>query len=323
MILTFRHLYEQVAAQHDERTNTGTTRDLVKEYINQAHSLRCTEYATHFLTWDREETLTTVANQQTYALHQMFDRPLYFINRTGKAWLEEVPNRTLTPAEYEQTTVPEGSARSFCFWGFESVKAQPASPSVITLISSSASDTGTSYQVGVKGINTSGELVVDVVTMIGTANASTIAVFDRVLAITKSTQFNGTLTATAGSTELLRLTPTEFGRQYRLIHLLEKPTTAESIAYRFFRKPLYLTRDYDIPEIPAPYAQVLVYDALLLMAAYNSDASEKSIAIWREAQRRWERALAAHCAESQTLQSRSQYVQESSMTSIVGSRGDA
>jgi hypothetical protein len=318
MILTFRHLYEQVAAQHDERTNTGTTRDLVKEYLNQAHSLRCTEYAQHFLVWDREETITTVADQQVYALHQLFDRPLYFINRTARNWLVEVPNRTLTPNEYEVTSTQQGPARNFTFWGFESVKAQPATPSVITLVSDSALDDGASYQVGVKGINTDGELVVDVVTMDGTTPVSTAVTFDRVLAVTKGAAFNGTLEATAGAVEILRLSPTEFGRQYRLIHLLETPTTAETLAYRFYRKPLYLTRDYDIPEIPAPYSQLLVYDALLLMAAYNTDPSEKSIAIWREAQRRWEKALAAHCAESQTLQSRSQYVQESTEYSRTG-----
>lgn len=320
MILTFRSLYEQVAAQQDERTDAGTTRDLIKEYLNQAHSLRCTEYAQHFLLWDREETLTTVIGQQTYALHQMFDRPLYFINRTSRAWLVEVPNRTLNPVEYEVPSTPQGAARNFSFWGYEAVKAQPTAASVITFVSDNAADTGSTRQVAVKGINASGELVADVVTMSGTTPVATTLQFERVLAITKGAAFTGTLTATAnsGAVTLLSLSPTEFGRQYRLINLLESPSSAESIGYRFYRKPLYLVNDYDVPDIPAPYSQILVYDALLLMAAYNTDVSEKSIVIWREAQRRWEKALAAHCAESQTLQSRSQYVQESTEYSRYG-----
>lgn len=324
MILTFRHLYEQVAAQQDERTGTGTTRDLVKEYLNQAHALRCTEYAQQFLIWEQEETLTTVPGTRVYTLHQLVDKPLYFFNRTANQWLKETPNRTLTPDEYSFSAVQSASARNFMFWGHSAVKAQPTAASVVTIVSTSALDTGATYQVGVKGINASSELVVDVVTLTGTTPAATTTAFVTVLAVTKGKAFNGTMTATAnsGAVSLLSLSPTEFGREYRRIYLIENPPTAETIGYRFYRKPLYLTNDYDIPEIPAPYSQILVWDALLLMAAYNTDVNEKSIAIWQQAQQRWERALAAYVADSQTLQSRSQYVNETESQFIFGGRAE-
>jgi hypothetical protein len=322
MILTFRNLYEQVAAQNDERTSTDTTRDLCKEYVNAAHTQRCVEYANPFLIWHQEETLSTVADQRVYPLHQLFDRPLYFYNRTSKQWVMETPNRTLSPDEYGFDTSLTGPARNFMFWGHTGVKQQPTGSGTVRVVSTSASDTGSTYQVGVKGMNTSGELVVDVLTMNGTSTVTGAITFAAggILSVAKSRDFNGILTVTgdSGSTTLLALSPQEFGRQYRQIYLLEAPTSAESIGYRFYRKPLFLVNDYDVPDIPAPYAQILVYDALLMWAAYNTDVSEKSIMVWREQQKRWETALNAYCAESQTLNSRSKYVRDTDGQFLFG-----
>jgi hypothetical protein len=325
MIYTFRQLYEQVAAQNDERTSTGTTRDLVKEYLNQAHANRCLEFNQVFLVWDRPVTLTTVVGQRTYPLHQLFDRPLYFYNRTTQHWLSETPNRTLSPEQYSFNDGLTGPAKNFMFWGHTAVKTQPTAASVVTLVSTHTGDTGSTRQVAVKGMTADGDMLVDVIQMDGlTPVAGTIA-FEHILAITKSAEFDGTITATAnsGAVTLLTLSPSEFGRQYRQIYLLEEPTAAETIEYRFYRKPLYLVNDYDVPDIPGHYAQILVYDALLLMAAYNTDTSEKSIALWSQQKQQWERALADYVAESQTMNSRSRYVRETENDHIFGRGEDA
>jgi hypothetical protein len=108
---------------------------------------------------------------------------------------------------------------------------------------------------------------------------------------------------------LITLTPNELGKQYRKIRLLASPTTAETILYRFYRKPIYLVNNYDVPDIPYPYSQILVYDALLMFATYNTDMqSEARIVMWQQQQQNWENALRGFSKEGQTVGGRSRTV---------------
>jgi hypothetical protein len=82
---------------------------------------------------------------------------------------------------------------------------------------------------------------------------------------------------------LLRLTDSEYQKEYPLLVWKNVPTAAETFTYRFFRAPRVMTRDYDKPDLPFPHSNVLVYDALLDLATYNELDSE-SVNIWRDKQ---------------------------------------
>jgi hypothetical protein len=312
-VYSFKNLVQQVLAHTDERTDTNIARDLVKDLLNNAHEDRCTQYAENFLLWDTPETFSTVAAQQQYSLHQLFDKPLYFYNRNTKQYLAEVPNRTFANGNFTLDSANAGSARNFVFWGHSPVLAQPTSASVITFVSDSALDTGTDYEVVVKGINTSNELIAEKVALTGLTPVATTNTFTKILAIVKERVLTGTLTATAntGTVTVLRLSGDEFGRQYRQLWLPERPQSPETIEYRFYRKPLYLVNDYDIPDIPAPYSKVLVYDALLQWGSYNSDTRDAALNLWKEQQLKWEKNLQDYCREGQSFGAHAQFVRQS------------
>ena len=119
MIHTFRQLQNEVLRVLDEAgvatSENSTTRSLSKDFINQAHQLRCTEFPWSFMLWPRNETITTVGGQHQYALHPEFHRPYYFYHTSARRYLRELPFR-VTP-DHTPNDCPTGSAEHFWYWG--------------------------------------------------------------------------------------------------------------------------------------------------------------------------------------------------------------
>jgi hypothetical protein len=83
----------------------------------------------------------------------------------------------------------------------------------------------------------------------------------------------------------------------------------EVIEYRFYRQPRILVNDYDIPLIPAPHSQILVYDTLIMMSAYLTDSGPQTLKIWEERAAQEQMALyQAYATEGQTLGASPQYI---------------
>lgn len=308
---TYKGIYNQVLRLFDESGTTGTTLDVVKDAVNSAHALVCAEYADTFLLWPREETLTTVVNQRVYALHHEFDKPFYFFNQTGNRYLSEVPRRSQQDAGFNWLT-STGSAEFFVYAGEQYVQNQPVAAGVVTLVSSSASDTGATLQVVVKGETSAGVIVAEVFTPNGTTPVVGLTTFRTILEVTKEAAWTGTLTLTtdSGATTIISLQGCEMGRRYTLIELMSAPTTAETIKYKFFRKPLQLVNDFDQPLIRFPYSQILTFEALLYMAAYNPDVKPSDVSYWVAQRERWRNAIANAFQEQQTLGAMSQGIHD-------------
>jgi hypothetical protein len=318
-VYNFKNLYQMVLQQTDEKLDDNVARDIVKDLINTAHELRCTEFP-EFLLWDTKETFSTVSGQQGYSLHQLYDKPLYFYNQTSKLRMTQVPRRNIEDEVGGLSADVTGTAKNFSLQGHMNVKAQPSAASTLTLVSDNSADTGTDYQVIIKGINTSNELVAESVTLTGLTPVVSTYTYTKILSITKERVMAGQLTATAdsGATTVLRLLPDEFGRQYQQFWLHQRPTSVETIEYRFYRKPDYLVNDYDIPDIPAPYSRLLVYDALLQWGAYNTDTQDKTLTLWKEMQTQWERRLQDYVKEGQSLGAQTRKIRSVAEFSDVG-----
>lgn len=314
-VYSYKNLWQLVLQHTDEADDTGAARDLAKALVNNAHELRCAEYP-EFVLWDTEETLTTVTGQRQYSLHQLFDRPVYFYNQTSKSLLTQIPRRNVEGNPFLANDLT-GSTQQFSLWGHNNVLNQPSS-STLSLVSDHTSDTGSNYDVIIKGLNTSGELVAERVTLSGTTPVSSTYTYTKIFSITKERVMNGQLTVTAGSTTIIRLLPDEFGRQYQQFWTPTAPTSPETITYRFYRKPMYLVNDYDIPDIPSPYSKILVYDALLQWGSYNTDTQDKNLNLWKEMQSQWERRLEAYVKEGQALGAQPRLVRSVSAYNDVG-----
>ncbi len=309
MVYTFKNLRDQVLRLIDEAGDTGTTLEIVKDLMNQAHQERCLSRPWQFMSWDAPVTFTTQSGVYSYTLHQEFGRPKFFKDQSTSNLLEEVPNRELDDMNLaipvNEVTTGEYDKLHFYYSGTSAVQQQPSTASTITVVSANAGDTGGTYTVVVKGEAADGSVFAELFTLTGTTPLTSTGSFRKINAVTKNQNFNGTLTvATSGGTTLLTLLPWEMGRQYQTITFLEDPGV-RIIEYRFFRQPLALINDYDVPDIKAPYSQVLVWDTLLLLAGgYLSDVATKQLEVWQKQADKWEFALLSSEMSGQTLGSR-------------------
>lgn len=308
MILTFKDLRDQVLRRLDEAGTTSTTSTLVDDFLNDANRLRASEYAHQFLT--SESSFTTVVGQQAYSLHEEFDRPLYFRNLATRRYLSEVPDRQLEPEGYDLYNDTSDNADPFIFWGRSQVWRQPGTAGHVTLVSSAGADVGAPYQIFLRGEEaTSGAMVSETLSPNGLTPVPSYYSYRTLAQVTRSGAWTGSMTlADAAAAPLLTLGPKELGKSYQQLLLLRAPTAAQTIHYRFYRQPVLLYNDYDQPDLPAPYAQLLVYDALIQIGGYNTSTNGQAITVWRDQQARWEKALFDSTAQGQALGGRVRFV---------------
>lgn len=313
----FVDLQDEVLYWLDEAGDAGTTRENVKNAINQAHAKRLTSMPWSFALWPRDETITCVLGQRTYTLNPAMGRLHTLYNQGTKKFLSEITPRGLS----EVNILPTDTRRAdyFRLTGVSSVALQPTSASVLTVVSSDVGDVGALYTVTVQGI-ADGVWREEEIVPNGTTSVAGTLSFSQVVGVVKSGTWAGTMTLTSnsGAVTVLSLTSSEYGRQYPTIELLALPEVADTIAYRFYRQPIRLVDDNAIPMIPAPHSQVLVWDTLLAFAGYNTDLAEKSIILWKGLQSEMTDDMQKAYLEGGTHAARGRYVRSSGDGDGVG-----
>jgi hypothetical protein len=290
MVHTFKSLRDQVLAFIGESDDTVTDA-MVKDVMNQAHMNRVTQHKWAFMTWPRTETLSILTTTRQYALHQEFGKAIWFYNETGGWPMVETPERTQDGVAPDYTSGSE-SPKHFKLAGTMQVKQQPSTTGTCTIESSSASDNSSTYNIYIKGVTSTDDVVQVTVTPNGVTPVATSVAFKHILMVSKAADWNGTLTLkdNAGNT-LLTLYAGEWGRTYRIFELLADADAAATIKYQFRVKVQKLVNDYDVPQLPDNHAQILVYDTLLLLAGALGNVPEGFVSEWKDMQTRLERNL--------------------------------
>jgi hypothetical protein len=277
---TLKTLRDQVLSWLDEAGDTATTKTNVDNAINQAHAMRCTGERWPFMLWPATQTITLTGATQ-YPLHEEFGTGLYFRNSTTGSYLVEVPLRQL---DQTGTSPLDTDSVQFTIDSYSPLAVQPTY-SVVTISSSSLLDTGAAKGVVITGYTSAGGMQTETITPNGLTPVSGSLVFTTITAVTMQDAWVGTMVLThSGGTVGLVLPAGVAARQYPMLRFYATPATTGTIDYRFYRKPRVLTRDNDIPEIPDPYSQILVWDTLLMFAGYNTDISRQSVEAWRDMQ---------------------------------------
>ena len=278
---TFSQLRDEVLRWMDEYGDTGTTKAIVEQAIKDAHEKRCVQCKWPFMR-SRPYSFTLDTSKQEYTLHEQASSLDYLWNTTQEFFLVEVSDRNL-PGEsisYTDDLVP---ARYFSRAGYWPVRYQPVSAERITITSDQAE--GAAPTLTIEGEDANGDVISETITV---PNSGALS-FARINRLTKAGTVAGTWTIKGytSNTVFVTLTTSQLGKQYPVIRLFNPPESADSVQYQFFKKPTVLSLDNDIPDIPYPYCSVLVYDALLMISAYNEVTSE-GVDIWRREQLKWE-----------------------------------
>ena len=297
-MLTFKNLQDEVLRYWDQPGDTGNFLSTVKDAINDAHAARCEQQRWSFMLWASTQSLTTASGTLTYRLHPMVERLFNICNTTTGRDLIETPPREIlevSPTKHHFHWVEPSP-----------IAAEPSTVDTIGIASSSVSDT--TPTVTIHFLNASGDEYTETLTANGTTKVENTFSVSKVLHVSKGGTWLGTMTLTDkdGNT-LLTLLTDEDAKCYPQINLLKDPEAADTITYRFYRRPQVLTNDGDIPDIPYPHSRILVWDALMLLASYDEAPIPR---FWTVQQTRHENALQNKYLEGQTLGARPRMVRD-------------
>ena len=207
-------------------------------------------------------TLTTIADTEVYALSPLIDlSKVIYIRDPNTQYTLEPMTEAMFRRQYPNQNSSNGNPIIFRYVGESPVQFQPAAASLLTFVSDSAADV--TQTISVQGLNDSGIMVTEVITLDGVNPQITTALFTRVISLSKSAYTTGSVTVTsdAGATTNVVIGPGERAISHPLFAFYPIPAAAISLEYDFYLKAQNLTVGTDIPVIPEKY-----HDALELYA---------------------------------------------------------
>ena len=170
-------------------------------------------------------------------------------------------------------------------WGEDMVIEQLLAPSVVTISSSSASDT--SISLTVFG-TVSGYPDYEIITTDGSDGTTPVSgskTFSSIERVAKSSSSVGRITATGntGNSTIAVLTVgnTTTGIQYKKIQLYPLPNASFPMNVRYYKYPYKLVNDGDIHELGEEFDQALIFLSIaLLKYENNQDEGDKFISLY-------------------------------------------
>lgn len=201
----------------------------------------------------RKKTLSLSSGEDEAELPKDIGEPYLVLSSLDPYMLEpveedEFDRRIPNPTEASNPQV-------FMLFEHAGVNAQPASAAVVSVVSSSASDTS-EIKVLIKGL-VSGEMDSEEVSLNGTTSASTTKSFSQVDSVVKSAATQGRITVTSGATTLLTLAPGEATVRLRKIRVWPEPTATTTLTIKHYAMPRIPYKAYEDSEIPSRWDYVV------------------------------------------------------------------
>lgn len=200
----------------------------------------------------RETTMSTVAGQATYKLPKDVGEPYLVLSSASPYFLKPITQRLFDIKVPNPTE--EGDPRAIILFSQNGVTTQPTEAHLITVVSSSTSDT--TQTITIKGI-VSDEIDVETVALNGTASVSTVKLFSKILSVTKSANTVGRVTLSEDAVSLLVMGINEKTSRLRQCRLWPEVQAVRTITFKHFQKAPTLESAYEDTEIPENWDYVV------------------------------------------------------------------
>ena len=184
----------------------------------------------------------TTAGTQTQALPEDFGKELYARDTTNGVELAKGDLSELVRA-YPSALTTSGTVGRYAIYQ-DAVQAQPTTAAVVSIVSSSASDT--TPTVFVRGIVSSYE-VTEEITLTGTTAATGSLSFSSIKGISKSGTTVGAVTVSCNSQTMAVLPPTIHESRYKIMFLHYNPSAVITIKMPYIISPAPMSDDDDYP----------------------------------------------------------------------------
>lgn len=235
---TFVNIVSNIGSNIQDTSSPMAT--IIKRLVNDAQ----TEFVrrANITLIDDDYSFDSVAGQEDYILPDNFEKEIYVYDSTNKIALERWDlQRHLQ--ENIAAVATAGLPDKYMVL-FKPAQKQPTSSSILTIVSSSASDT--SQVVYVRGIS-SGVEVGESVSLNGTTNATTTNSYTEIMSISKSANTVGkvTVTSNSGAVTVAVFAPWALVYKVKCMRLHYIPSSVITIKAPYHMKPSTLVNDYD------------------------------------------------------------------------------
>lgn len=307
MAKTFKQLQDNVLAWMADENDAGLMRDLVKQALDKSQRRLLTSEQLDFML-SPLMTLSVTAGRKSYALPENF-LSMLFVRTSGEdpQYLEEIPPKSLLEAE-DGFTTNEGQLTRFKIVEITGVQRQPSTSGVVVVTPSGGNEAAANGIV-IQGLDSTGQWVEETLSSGSTwASLTSTTSFQSVANIIKTgTTWTRTIVVTSGSVTLLTLTASEWVKQYQQIELVQTPTSSHTLYYQYFVKPIDLVYDYQLPQVPEAYRDVLEYDALLLLPGFTRATGEE-LDVWQKQSQQLHLGLKQNYQQSRSLGARARRI---------------
>ena len=220
----------------------------------------------------RKQTFSTVVSQENYNLDEEVEEVAFLRQRTTPAKLLYMPDDLFYKFQADPESQSSGTPKYYRRWEETGFSTNLAAADTIYVVSSSAND-GSTFNVRIRGRNSSGEVVRETLTLNGTTNVTSSTTWgaDGLMDISKSAATTGTISCsrTTGATLLSELAPDETSPRFLRIGLYPIPSAVITIYMEYYERLHLLTHDTDIPQIDSRWTWVILEGTLAKVWHYK------------------------------------------------------
>lgn len=250
--MNLSEMITNVNAECGFTTNIDT---LLKKWANQGQKKFVSSAKPHFFSWLKVNglTLTTEADVEEYSLSPLVDTSkLINIYSRERRWIVDVISRKEFQRRYPDPSIASGDPEIAYISGFSPFNKQPSSASVLTLVSSSISDTSV---VTIVGLNQNGVLITEEVTLTGTTPVDSTNQFTRVFQKSTNAFLTGivTITSNAGAVTNVVISPRDRQGIFPKITFYPTPSQARTFYYDAVMRLPQLVNNNDMSLIPEQF----------------------------------------------------------------------
>lgn len=218
----------------------------------------------------RITTFSTVSGTEDYILSKDVGNIYQILSSVAPYHIHSISEQTFDTIEPNRTRT--GNPSTATLFEMRGVNTQPSSASVITIVSSSTSDT--TENVIIRGL-VSDEDDFEELTLNGNTNVNSSKSFSRIDSITKSAVTVGRITITSNSAAVTNavMGRLELTMRFKRLRLYPEPAAVITITIKHFTRSVILTDRYHDTEIPRDWDYVV--DALAVAFALQAKGQDQ------------------------------------------------
>lgn len=302
MAKTFKQLQDNVLEWIADAGDTSTMRALTKQALNQAQQQLLTREQYDFMLHPTVMTLNVVSGTRHYVLPGNWQQGLWFKNPTTDEWLEEIPSKAIYEAE-DGVSDDDGNIQRFMINSVQNVTAQPTASGTVVVTPTGGNEAAANGIV-IQGLDANGQWLEETLSSGSTwASLTSSGSFSHISNVIKTgTTWTRAITVARGIT-ILSLAASEFVKQYQQFELLRTPTQNHTVEYRYYVKPIPLVYDYQLPQVPESFVDILEYETLTRLVGYTR-ATPDEVGVWMKAGQELKDQMSQTYQQARTLGAR-------------------